>query len=101
MLDNAKACADEHPGYTVYDSDGKAVYKGAAKTPDVPFLVRVSIDDLNIRKGPGTGYTKIGRYTGKGIFTIVQVSSGAGSASGWGKLKSGLGWIALDYTTRI
>ena len=66
-----------------------------------PFLVRVSINDLNIRKGAGTNYARTGKYTGKGVFTIVEVMSGTGSAKGWGRLKSGAGWIALDYTSRI
>lgn len=65
------------------------------------FKVRVSIDNLNIRKGPGTNYETINRYTGKGVFTIVSTKSGSGSKTGWGKLKSGLGWISLDYCTRI
>jgi len=66
-----------------------------------PFLVRVSINDLNIRKGAGTNYARTGKYTGKGVFTIVEVKSGTGSAKGWGRLKSGAGWIALDYAARI
>ena len=66
-----------------------------------PFLVRVSINDLNIRKGAGTNYARTGKYTGKGVFTIVEVMSGTGSAKGWGRLKSGAGWIALDYAVRI
>ena len=66
-----------------------------------PYTVRVSIKDLNIRKGPGTNYGKTGYYTGKGVFTIVAESAGAGSAKGWGKLKSGAGWIALDFAARI
>ncbi len=65
------------------------------------FKVRVSIDDLNIRKGPGTNYAKTGKYTGKGVFTITEVKSGKGSDAGWGKLKSGVGWISLDYAKRI
>ena len=64
------------------------------------YCVRVSIDDLNIRKGPGTNYAKTGKYTGKGVFTIVAESDGQG-ASKWGKLKSGAGWISLDYAKRI
>ena len=68
---------------------------------DVPFLVKVSIRDLNIRKGPGTNYSRTGSYTGIGIFTIVDVQSGQGSNSGWGKLKSGAGWISLDYTQKL
>lgn len=65
-----------------------------------PYKVRVAIDDLNIRKGPGTNYAKTGKYTGKGIFTIVEEKIGQGSTKGWGKLKSDAGWIALDYVTR-
>lgn len=66
-----------------------------------PFLVRVSINDLNIRKGAGTNYARTGKYTGKGVFTIVEVKSGIGSSKGWGRLKSGAGWIALDYVACI
>jgi uncharacterized protein YraI len=62
--------------------------------------VQVSISTLNIRKGPGTNYNKTGTFTGKGVFTITAVQSGAGSKKGWGKLKSGAGWISLDYCTR-
>lgn len=67
----------------------------------MPFTVKVSISDLNIRKGPGTDYAKTGKFTGKGVFTIVEVKSGKGSTAGWGRLKSGAGWISLDYCTRI
>lgn len=67
----------------------------------VPFLVKVSIPDLNIRRGPGTNYERIGQYTGVGVFTIMEVRAGQGSASGWGRLKSGAGWIAMDYTARV
>ena len=69
---------------------------GAETTkPDVPFLVKVSIPDLNIRKGPGTEHARTGQFTGRGVFTIVEVSGN------WGRLKSGAGWIALNYTTRL
>ena len=66
-----------------------------------PFMVKVSIDDLNIRKGAGTNTTKTGRYTGKGVFTIMEVKNGKGSDNGWGRLKSGAGWISLDYCQRV
>lgn len=100
VLANAKACADKNPGYTVYDQNGKAVYPEVQK-PAVPFLVRVDISDLNIRMGAGTNYSRTGKYTGKGIFTIMEVRVGQGSASGWGRLKSGAGWISLDYAVRV
>lgn len=64
-----------------------------------PFLVKVDINNLNIRKGPGTNYETTGKFTGKGIFTIVEVKAGKGSNKGWGKLKSGAYWISLDHCT--
>ena len=105
ILDNAKAMADKHPGYEVYDWNGKQVYPEAAEgdsgdgmsNADCPFMVKVSIPDLNIRKGAGTNTSKTGAYTGVGVFTIVEVKDGKGSDAGWGKLKSGAGWIALDF----
>ncbi len=96
-LENAKECADGNPGYSVFDESGKAVYTKAAAFK--PYLVRVSIPDLNIRRGPGTGYEETGK-TGKGTFTIVDEADGEG-ASKWGKLKSNAGWISLDYAARI
>lgn len=66
-----------------------------------PFVVKVGISNLNIRKGPGTNFAKTGRFTGRGFFTIVEVVEGPGAKSGWGKLKSGMGWIDLDYTTKM
>lgn len=71
------------------------------KNADCPFKVRVKIPDLNIRKGAGSDTAKTGRYTGVGSFTIIQVKAGKGSVLGWGKLKSGAGWISLDYCQRI
>ena len=105
ILANAKACADKNPGYSVFDTDGNAVYTsetGSAGVPgDAAFKVRVSVPDLNIRSGPGTNYAATGRFTGAGVFTITAVQFGQGSDSGWGKLKSGAGWIALDYAKRV
>lgn len=64
------------------------------------YLVKVTADALNIRKGPGTNYGINGCIQDKGVYTIVAESSGAG-ASVWGKLKSGAGWISLDYTKKL
>jgi N-acetylmuramoyl-L-alanine amidase CwlA len=63
--------------------------------------VKVSISNLCIRKGPGTNYGKTGKYTGKGTFTITQTKSGTGSKKGWGELKTGDGWISLDYAKEV
>lgn len=61
ILSNAKKCADANPGYSVFDNNGVNIYTPNTSTqtaPDVPFTVKVSISDLNIRKGPGTDYAK-------------------------------------------
>ena len=97
-LDNAKKCADANPGYSVFDAAGKSIYTPGAA---VPFTVKVSIPDLRIRSGPGTDTTATGKFTGVGVFTITEVKNGPGSDKGWGRLKSGAGWIALDYAQRI
>lgn len=76
------------------------VYELMYESNDLPYVVKVTIDDLNIRKGPGTNYAKTGLYTGKGSFTIVEESNGKGARK-WGKLKSGLGWISLDYVKKV
>ena len=61
---------------------------------DVPFLVKVSISDLYIRKGAGTNYKKKG-FIKPGVYTIVETKGN------WGKLKSGAGWICLDYAVKV
>lgn len=66
-----------------------------------PYSVKVSIDDLNIRTGAGTNYAVTGHKTGRGVFTIIEEKTGKGSVKGWGRLKSGAGWISLDYTTKV
>lgn len=102
ILDNAKKCADQNPGYKVFDADGKVVYESKAAEPavKVPFLVKISISDLNIRKGPGTDYGRV-RFIEPGVFTIMEVRTGQGSSAGWGRLKSGVGWISLDYARKL
>ena len=81
---------------------GQIYYSKYAKGGNqYPSKVRITIPDLNIRSGPGTNYAKTGRCTGIGVFTIVEVKTGEGSVNGWGKLKSGAGWISLDYCTCV
>ncbi|GLC79335.1 N-acetylmuramoyl-L-alanine amidase [Lacrimispora brassicae] len=68
------------------------------------YMVRITISNLRIRKGPGTNYGVQPGFTGKGVFTVVEEANGPGSA-GWGLLKAYQkdrdGWISLDYATRV
>ncbi|MGN1433267.1 MAG: N-acetylmuramoyl-L-alanine amidase [Ruminococcus sp.] len=65
------------------------------------YIVRITPSDgVNIRKGAGTDYAIVGAIAQGGAYTIVEEKTGKG-ATKWGKLKSGVGWIALDYTEKI
>ena len=64
-----------------------------------PYDVNVAITNLHIRAGAGTNFTAKG-FVSKGVHTIVDEQKGQG-ANKWGKLQSGEGWIALDFTKRV
>ena len=63
-----------------------------------PYTVQVKVTELRIRKGPGTDTAALG-FIKPGVYTIVEEASGHG-ATKWGRLKSGAGWISLDYATK-
>lgn len=59
------------------------------------YLVKVTANALNIRSGAGTNHSITGCIRDKGTYTIVETSGN------WGRLKSGAGWICLDYTNKV
>ena len=59
------------------------------------YRVKVLHDALNIRKGAGQNYPIVGQITDRGVYTIVE------ERNNYGRLKSGAGWIALGWTSRI
>lgn len=69
------------------------------------FLVKVSGvskgDVLNIREKPDADSKKNGSlaYNDPNKYTIVQTKKNGSDT--WGKLKSGIGWINLEYTKRV
>lgn len=85
--------------YDKYASAGSTTPAPAPST-SLPYRVKITASVLNIRKGPGTNYGKNGSIRDKGVYTIVDESTGAG-ATKWGKLKSGAGWISLDYCKKL
>ena len=106
VYQNAMNCVDANPGYAAFDDSGNQVYPAVKESsePDLvdeifkPYLVKVSISDLNYRKGPNTSYPSWG-YISVGVYTIVD------EQDGWGLLKAYAdqrnGWIKLSYTTRL
>ena len=64
-------------------------------TTKFPYLVEITADALNVRAGAGTNYKVNTVVKKKDVYTIVD------EQNGWGKLKSGAGWIDLSYTRRL
>lgn len=87
--------------YGVTYKTGTATTDNSTNSSFKSYIVRITPSDgVNIRKGAGTNYAVVGAIEKGGAYTIVAESTGTG-AKKWGKLKSGAGWIALDYTEKI
>ena len=75
--------------YTTYNTT-KPVVNNSAN-----YKVKINTASLNVRAGAGTNY-KVTTSVKKGqVYTIVE------EKNGWGKLKSGAGWIKLSYTVKV
>ena len=59
-----------------------------------PYLVKITATTLNVRGGAGTNYKVLTTVKKNQVYTIVE------EKDGWGKLKSGAGWIKLSYTKK-
>ena len=58
-------------------------------------VYKVTANELNVRKGPGTSYA-VTTVVKKGeAYTITKINGS------WGYLKSGAGWIHLGYTEKV
>lgn len=64
-----------------------------------PYLVKVNCGILNVREHPTTKSAVKTQVFYNEVYTIIKEESTEGRR--WGKLKSGAGWIALEYTGRI
>lgn len=109
VFENAKERADNNPGYSVFDEMGVKIYP---ENKFEPYLVRVKIDDLNMRLGATIDTVAIGCVP-VGVYTIVEEKTGKvgrnGSEGLWGRLKaeqtyngkSVPAWICLSYTEKV
>ena len=100
MMDNPElwtAFKEALAGKTVTNTQSTAQNSSV----ETPFLIKVDKvskgDVLNIRKEPNANATKTGElaYNDPNTYTIVEVKNG------WGRLKSGIGWINLHYTKKV
>lgn len=72
-----------------------AVQPEPAQQPAGTYKVRITANTLNVRSGAGTSYKVTTTVKKNGIYTITA------EQNGWGKLKSGAGWISLKYTEKV
>lgn len=83
----------------------KDTQQPAVSTPTTPatssvnYRVKISATNLRIRKSPTTD-SAIVSFIDPGVYTITAESTGKG-ATKWGKLKSGRGWVSLDYCKKL
>ena len=89
-LKQAKQCADQYAGYRVYNTSGKKVYVSLK----LPYKVQVKTGTIPVRSGPAKTYRRV-KQISKGVFEITE------EKNGFGKLKSGAGWIYLKKVERV
>ena len=57
--------------------------------------MKITAKVLNVRKGPGTTYPVTTTVKLGDVYTIIE------DKNGWGRLKSGAGWISLKYASKV
>lgn len=79
-------------GEYVSPYDAKGISATAKKSS---YMVETIRTNVPIRKGAGDKYEITGRIVSKGVYTITETKNG------YGKLKSGAGWIDLSDAKKI
>ena len=96
-------CSKLCPGWTGWTGKDTSIWQRFKKdiagtsssTTAVGYKVKITCDTLNVRDGAGTTYKVKMQVHKDEVYTIVAESGG------WGKLKSGAGWISLKYTKKV
>lgn len=91
-IKNGKCSADLSSGTTSVSSSSTSSNSSSSSGYQVK-IVNCSV--LNVRSGAGTSYPVVTTVKANEVYTIVEESNG------FGKLKSGAGWISLSYTQKI
>lgn len=90
-LKKAKQCADQHAGYHVYNDAGKKVYASVK----LPYKVQPKTANVPIRTEPAKTYSAARTFLKPGKYVITE------EKNGFGKLKSGAGWVYLKKVERV
>ena len=80
-------------GYYVFNSAGKAIYPVTPKF--TPYVAKVTALGLYIWKAADKNHGRNGMVYRGQAFTIVE------EKNGFGKLKSGAGWLDLEYLKKV
>lgn len=93
VLDNGwyKIIWNNNYAYTSNTNGKYYNYLGSKKE----YIVKITANVLNIRAGAGTNHKVVGYLKKDVIQTIIE------EKDGWGKLKSGQGWIKLSYSIKV
>lgn len=92
---NSTACPGKnYPFEEITNATVKPTENKPVENKTGSYLVKVTANALNIRSGAGTNHSITGCIKDKGIYTIIETQGD------WGRLKSGSGWICLNYTTK-
>lgn len=86
-------------GWKELETGKKAISQASTSEQQTnSFQVRVAVSDLRIRKEASIKGEEVGMIP-QGVYSIIETVSADGYT--WGKLQSGQGWIALEFTTRV
>ena len=86
-------------GWKELETGKKAISQASTSEQQTnSYQVRVAVSDLRIRKEASIKGEEVGIIP-QGVYTITETVTADGYT--WGKLQSGQGWIALEFTTRV
>ena len=94
---NGMGCLKSGAGWISMETEYVEKISSVSSTSasNTEFKVKITANVLNVRAGAGATY-KINTTVKKNqVFTITETKNG------WGKLKSGAGWIDLSYATKL
>lgn len=96
-----KLCPAYWCGSSIKDNNWKTEFwnkltekTSVAQSDKCPYRVKITTDVLRVRADAGTSFPITTTVRLNEVYTIVD------EKSGWGKLKSGVGWISLNYTKK-
>lgn len=112
LTDAAVRAFQKKCGLVVDGSIGPLTWVELDKVPSIgvgsttvfkEYPIKLTSSNLNVRSGPGAPNYPIVKtlVNDKSAYTIVEESKGPGSNKGWGRLKSGIGWLSLDFVMKV